>query len=179
MTQYKVDAIEALKKRDRADEALALLKRVAAQVQPVMHTHQWRVPLLKEFFPKSAGLLGMNVNRGQKILIRLRPPHAPNSFFPYEHLLGTMLHELCHMKHGPVRALGASLSPVVKAGRSPSDTHRGTRREATGRRPRGTSACGCPCTRPGARWPCARSARRRETTRPPNRGSTPARRRPG
>ena len=39
------------------------------------------------------GLLGMNVNRGQKILIRLRQPSDKTSFFPWEHLLGTMLHE--------------------------------------------------------------------------------------
>lgn len=43
------------------------------QVKPICVAHQWKVPLLLEFVPKEAGLLGMNVNRGQKICIRLRP----------------------------------------------------------------------------------------------------------
>ena len=59
--------------RPRADEARRLLQRVADQVQPIMRAHGWRVASLQEFFPKNGGLLGMNVNRGGKILVRLRP----------------------------------------------------------------------------------------------------------
>jgi hypothetical protein len=42
-------------------------------VNPLLQKRGWRVKLLCEFFPKNAGLLGMNVNRGSKILLRLRP----------------------------------------------------------------------------------------------------------
>jgi hypothetical protein len=32
---------------------------------------------------------------GQKILVRLRPDNAPDSFLPEESIVGTMLHEVC------------------------------------------------------------------------------------
>jgi hypothetical protein len=38
---------------------------------------------------------------GQKILVRLRPAHSPDSFFPEEDVVQTMLHELTHNVHGP------------------------------------------------------------------------------
>lgn len=45
---------------------------------------------------------GMNVNRGKKILIRLRPANDEGSFYDIEEMLiGTMLHELTHNVHGP------------------------------------------------------------------------------
>jgi DNA-dependent metalloprotease WSS1 len=48
---------------------------------------------------------GLNVNgcRGKtrEIRIRLRPHHTPNSFLPYEDVLGTMLHEITHNVRGP------------------------------------------------------------------------------
>lgn len=45
--------------------------------------------------------LGININRGQKICIRLRPANDPNSFLPLEEeLIGTMLHELTHNHRG-------------------------------------------------------------------------------
>jgi len=31
---------------------------------------------------------------GQKILVRLRPAHSPDSFFPEEDIVHTMLHEV-------------------------------------------------------------------------------------
>jgi hypothetical protein len=65
-----------------------------------MAKHEWRVTKLCEFFPKNPGLLGMNTNR-TKIQIRLRPSNSPDSFYTYEHCLGTMIHELTHMKIGP------------------------------------------------------------------------------
>ncbi|CAI5474425.1 unnamed protein product [Closterium sp. Yama58-4] len=66
-----------------------------------MARRKWKVPLLSEFSPSNARLLGLNVNRGREIRIRLRPAGKPDSFFPYEHVLGTMLHELTHIERGP------------------------------------------------------------------------------
>jgi hypothetical protein len=100
---YKVHEIVALK-RDGSAEAEALLLQAASQVQPIMRKRQWRVPLLSEFMPRNPNLLGLNVNRGQEIKIRLRPHHSPNAFFPFDHILGTMLHELVHIVHGPHNA---------------------------------------------------------------------------
>ena len=98
--EYKCHEITAQTKRPRCDEALAILGKIAAQVQPIMFKHKWRVQKLVEFMPKNAELLGMNMNKGQKISIRLRPHSDPESFYPYESLLGTMLHELTHMQIG-------------------------------------------------------------------------------
>ena len=53
---------------------------------------------LQEFYPQNDGLLGLNINRGAAIKIRLRQTHDQTSFFSYEdHILGTMVHELTHM----------------------------------------------------------------------------------
>ena len=43
----------------------------------------------------------MNKNAGQTIYLRLRPQCARDSFLPFEDIMGTMLHELTHNKHGP------------------------------------------------------------------------------
>ena len=47
--------------------------------------------------PKSQQLLGLNVNRGTRILIRLRYRTSENEcFLPYHQVLDTMLHEVAH-----------------------------------------------------------------------------------
>lgn len=96
-----IKTITALKRRDKSDEALSLLQKIASMVKPIMKQHGLRVTTLCEFFPKSPNLLGLNVNRGLKICIRLRPFHNDKQFYPLSELLGTMLHELTHNIHGP------------------------------------------------------------------------------
>lgn len=91
---------KALVKMPKKDEAKKLLDRLASICAPVMGRRQWRVKCLKEFYPTNAGLLGMNVNRGASILIRLRPGHDKDSFLPWHDVLGTMVHELTHMSVG-------------------------------------------------------------------------------
>ena len=41
------------------------------------------------------------MNRGQRILLRLRYPGDRTQFLPMEQVTDTMLHELCHIVHGP------------------------------------------------------------------------------
>ena len=36
----------------------------------------------------------IDINAGQKILVRLRPPYAPDTFYDEEDVLHTMLHEV-------------------------------------------------------------------------------------
>ena len=91
---------KALVRMEKSEEAKKLLDRLASICAPVMARRSWRVKCLKEFYPKNAGLLGMNVNRGVSIFIRLRPDSDKNSFLPWESLLGTMVHELTHMGVG-------------------------------------------------------------------------------
>ncbi|KAF8167489.1 WLM domain-containing protein [Crassisporium funariophilum] len=101
MPDIFVQSFTHLTDRHNADKALDILKRVASLVKPIMRKHSWVLPVLSEFFPDNTNLLGLNVNMGQQILVRLRPAHSPNSFLPEEDIIGTMLHELTHNVHGP------------------------------------------------------------------------------
>ncbi|XP_039117215.1 DNA-dependent metalloprotease WSS1 [Dioscorea cayenensis subsp. rotundata] len=97
----KVLDIKPLKK-PREDEALKTLERIAKQVQPIMRHRKWRVHLLSEFcHPR---LLGLNINKGREVRIRLRAFNNDLAFLPFEQVLDTMLHELCHIEIGPHNA---------------------------------------------------------------------------
>jgi hypothetical protein len=100
---YKVLQIKTLG-RSNDPEARSLLEKVAYQVQPIMRKRSWTVKQLSEFVPKNPNLLGLNVNRGAEVKIRLRPHHSQDSFYDFNHILGTMLHELVHIVHGPHNA---------------------------------------------------------------------------
>ncbi|KAJ5305998.1 hypothetical protein PENANT_c047G06867 [Penicillium antarcticum] len=89
------------KKRPRESEALFILRKVASLVKPIMRQRAWRVGALCEFFPQQRNLLGLNVNHGQKICLRLRYPSDQKQFLPIEEVVDTMLHELCHNVIGP------------------------------------------------------------------------------
>lgn len=91
-------------KHERSAEAKKLLERLADKVKPLMVKHRWKVPLFSEFFPSNGSLLGLNVNMGQEIRIRLRPKNDPKSFLDMESLLQTTAHELVHNKIGPHNA---------------------------------------------------------------------------
>lgn len=94
-------SLKALPNMSRMNEAQSILERIATTVAPVMSRRKWKVNVLEEFFPKEDGLLGMNVNRGQIISVRLRPANNPNEFYSWEHIIGTTIHELTHIKVGP------------------------------------------------------------------------------
>ncbi|KAG8896764.1 hypothetical protein FRC01_011630 [Tulasnella sp. 417] len=66
-----------------------------------MRKHGWVLPVLAEFYPENPGLLGININGGQKICLRLRPYFDKGAFLRQEEIVGTMLHELTHNVHGP------------------------------------------------------------------------------
>ncbi|KAI1355418.1 WLM-domain-containing protein [Xylaria sp. FL0043] len=85
----------------RAAEALQTLKKVASLVKPLMRARGWKVGQLTEFYPSQPNLLGLNVDRGQRICLRLRYPGDQNQFLPLEQIADTMLHELAHNVHGP------------------------------------------------------------------------------
>ncbi|KAH7334477.1 WLM domain-containing protein [Rhizoctonia solani] len=96
-----VRAFTHLANQLHAPEALHTLKRVADLVHPIMKKHGWVLPVLAEFFPDDERLLGLNINSGDKILVRLRPARSPGTFYPIEQLVRVMLHELTHNVHGP------------------------------------------------------------------------------
>lgn len=84
----------------RGDAALTLLRKVASTVKPIMRKHGWRVQILAEFLPPEGNLLGLNINRGYKICIRLRYHSNTDLFLPLEQIVDTMLHELSHNRWG-------------------------------------------------------------------------------
>ncbi|KAJ5624487.1 hypothetical protein N7510_000796 [Penicillium lagena] len=89
------------KQRPRESEALLMLRKIASLVKPIMRQRSWRVGALCEFYPRQSNLLGLNVNTGQKICLRLRYASDQRQFLPLEQVVDTMLHELCHIVHGP------------------------------------------------------------------------------
>lgn len=99
----KVWEIKTLKKVGE-NEAKELLEKVAKQVEPIMRKRRWKVHVLSEFCPENPGLLGLNVGGGAEVKIRLRSPFNELEFLPYNQILDTMLHELCHNVHGPHNA---------------------------------------------------------------------------
>lgn len=82
-----------------------------------MRKRGWKVQHLCEFYPNNPNLLGkketniaferlyahaqcigLNINHGFKINIRLRPHYDDTVFLDYNDLLGTMLHEQVDLK---------------------------------------------------------------------------------
>ncbi|KAK9281268.1 hypothetical protein L1049_004164 [Liquidambar formosana] len=96
----KVWEIKPLKKVGE-DNARKILETVAKQVQPIMRKRRWKVKILSEFCPSNPSLLGLNIGGGAEIKLRLRRPNKEWDFFPYNQILNTMLHELCHNEYGP------------------------------------------------------------------------------
>lgn len=96
-----IGRIGSLKRYPDCDYAKSLLYEAARLVAPIIHEYKFKVSNLYEMFPKNANLLGLNVNYGQKIMIRLRPHHNDRSFLPMNEIVGTFLHELTHNKFGP------------------------------------------------------------------------------
>ncbi|GAB4849936.1 hypothetical protein Ancab_029236 [Ancistrocladus abbreviatus] len=97
------------------NEARKILETVAKQVQPIMHKHKWKVRVLSEFCPSNSAILGLNIGHGAEVKLRLRPPNREWDFFPYEQILDTMLHELCHNDHGPHNAEFYKLLDEIRA----------------------------------------------------------------
>ncbi|KAF4318485.1 hypothetical protein BBO99_00007162 [Phytophthora kernoviae] len=108
-SSFAIPEVKALVRQPRRDHAQQLLERLATAVLPIMTQRRFRVHRLIEFFPKDGSLLGMNVNHGAKIYIRLRHKRTPESFLPYEALLETLLHELTHMYLDELKAEMESL----------------------------------------------------------------------
>ncbi|RGB41849.1 WLM domain-containing protein [Rhizophagus diaphanus] len=99
--EVRIGNFRSLTQFPNHEEALNLLKKLASHVKPIMDKRNWRVGSLEEFLPNQENLLGVNVNHGQIIRIRLRPHNHQSRFYDFDHLIGTMLHELTHIEFGP------------------------------------------------------------------------------
>lgn len=98
-SEYRIKDFKVLSRKDET-ESLKLLKELAAEIQPIMMKYKWTVGLLSEFMPSNSNLLGLNIGAGVEIRIRLRNIGDSSSFMPRDDLIGTLLHELCHIVHG-------------------------------------------------------------------------------
>ncbi|CAK4030863.1 DNA-dependent metalloprotease WSS1 [Lecanosticta acicola] len=87
---------EHLNGLERGDAALTMLRKVASIVKPIMRKRGWRVQVLAEFLPPENNLLGLNINKGYKICLRLRYHNNSDLFLPLEDVVDTLLHELSH-----------------------------------------------------------------------------------
>lgn len=92
--------IKPLKTKTNVVQATEMLTRLASNVTGIMDYYNWKVGILYEFYPKNKAIYGLNMNHGQKVFVRLRSPTDENIFLDYDTILHTMLHELCHNKHG-------------------------------------------------------------------------------
>ncbi|KAK0259920.1 hypothetical protein LTR91_006857 [Friedmanniomyces endolithicus] len=90
------NSYEHLQGLQRGDAALKMLRQVASLVKPIMRKRGWTVQILAEFLPPEQNLLGLNINKGYKICLRLRYHNNPDLFLPTEQVVDTMLHELSH-----------------------------------------------------------------------------------
>lgn len=87
------------------EEARNILNKIAKQVQPIMKKHKWRVNLLSEMSESDdPSHVGLNIGGGHEVRLRLRRFNRDWDFIPYEQVLDTMLHELCHNDIGPHNA---------------------------------------------------------------------------
>lgn len=93
--------IGSLKKGPSPDHCLQMLYSLSHRVSKLMQDLNLKVGVLQEFFPKDDNLLGLNVNHGQKILLRLRKNADPYMLLDEDMVLDTLLHELCHNRIGP------------------------------------------------------------------------------
>jgi hypothetical protein len=100
MSQYRIVKTAELTNRPNPSFAKDLLERLVAATAKVVENRKWKVPILKEFYPSNKSLLGLNVNRGQSIMIRLRSGNDEFEFLPWHSVLGTLVHELTHIVVG-------------------------------------------------------------------------------
>ncbi|RPB10174.1 WLM-domain-containing protein [Morchella conica CCBAS932] len=90
-----------IREKPREQHALLMLRKIASLVKPIMVSRGFTVGCLAEFYPAQHNLLGLNIDHGRKICIRLRQPYDENAFLELEDCVYTMLHELTHNLHGP------------------------------------------------------------------------------
>ncbi|RNF11514.1 hypothetical protein TraAM80_00841 [Trypanosoma rangeli] len=81
------------------DYAQEYMQRLQVRAHPILLAHKWKIKHLKEFYPRSARLLGLNVNKGDEVCVRFRAPGAKTTFLPFSEVLCTLLHEIAHCRY--------------------------------------------------------------------------------
>jgi DNA-dependent metalloprotease WSS1 len=79
--------------------AQSYMDHILQRARVLLPRRGWRVGVIKEFYPRGASLLGLNVNAGSEVCIRFRVPGKRNVFLPFHEVLCTALHEFTHCVH--------------------------------------------------------------------------------
>lgn len=95
-----IGELSFLKRKPNPERAHDLLQDLTKSVSYLMLKNSLKVKALAEFYPRDKNLLGLNVNHGLKIMIRLRSPNNDAEFLSWESILETMIHELTHNRFG-------------------------------------------------------------------------------
>ncbi|KAF8838990.1 WLM-domain-containing protein [Paxillus ammoniavirescens] len=98
LTTYLFHEIEPLSHLPKPDTALERLTRLSVDpaIRHIMQKHKFSVGVLTELAPhEHPGLLGLNVNAGQAIKLRIRTD-AYDGFRPYLEVRRVLCHELTH-----------------------------------------------------------------------------------
>ena len=80
----------------------------------------WFPQVLMDHRNKALPIQGLNINRGAEVKLRLREFDSTGKFLPYEAVVGTMLHELCHNDIGPHNAQFYKLLDEINLVRRPT-----------------------------------------------------------
>lgn len=83
----------------RDEVAQSYMEHILQRARVLLPRRGWHVGLVKEFYPRGASLLGLNVNAGSEVCIRFRVPGKKNEFLPFHEVLCTALHEFTHCVH--------------------------------------------------------------------------------
>ncbi|KPI90831.1 hypothetical protein ABL78_0064 [Leptomonas seymouri] len=79
--------------------AQSYMEHIVRRARVLLPRRGWRVGIIKEFYPRGASLLGLNVNAGSEVCLRFRVPGKRNEFLPFHEVLCTALHEFTHCMH--------------------------------------------------------------------------------
>ncbi|KZT21557.1 WLM-domain-containing protein [Neolentinus lepideus HHB14362 ss-1] len=100
-SKFKFHRVEPLPHLPNPESARSMLQRLADDpaIQHVMQNHHFAVGLLTELAPhEHPGLLGLNVNAGQAIKLRIRTDRY-DGFRTYNEVRRVLCHELTHNVH--------------------------------------------------------------------------------
>lgn len=86
---------------ERDDIAQSYMRHIRQRIDVLLPRRGWRVGVLKEFYPRGAALLGLNVNAGAEVCVRFRVPGRKFQFLPFHEVLCTTLHEFAHCEISP------------------------------------------------------------------------------
>jgi hypothetical protein len=101
--RYSVHTVQVLPLANEST-AKALLLRAVEIGNIILKRHRWTVVKVSEFYPRSKNLLGLNINKGEEIKVRLRYPNDKTRFFAFEEVMCTLLHEIVHCTISPHNA---------------------------------------------------------------------------